>query len=169
MTTLATHLSKYAAYHKDRRNVATHMIGIPMIVLAIVILLSRPVFAGLVGIPVTPALIAAIAVVAFYFSLEIWLGLLMGALFGLSLWAGAATAGLSTFDWLGLGAGLFFIGWVIQFVGHAYEGRKPAFFDEVVSLLIGPAFVVVEAGFMIGLFGGVRRQMETAAQSGRSA
>jgi uncharacterized membrane protein YGL010W len=29
-----------------------------------------------------------------------------------------------------------------QFVGHAIEGRRPAFFDNIVQLLIGPAWLV---------------------------
>ena len=33
MKTLIDHLSNYAAYHRDTRNVVTHFIGIPMICL----------------------------------------------------------------------------------------------------------------------------------------
>jgi uncharacterized membrane protein YGL010W len=43
------------------------------------------------------------------------------------------------------------IGWLIQFVGHWYEGRKPAFVDDLVGLLVGPMFVVAEAMFLLGL------------------
>lgn len=42
MKTLIDHLSNYAAYHRDTRNVVTHFIGIPMIVLAVTALLGRP-------------------------------------------------------------------------------------------------------------------------------
>ena len=42
MKTLTDHLTQYAAYHQDPRNVVTHFVGIPMIVLAVTILLSRP-------------------------------------------------------------------------------------------------------------------------------
>lgn len=42
MKTLVDHLSQYANYHRDPRNIATHFVGIPMIVLAVTILLSRP-------------------------------------------------------------------------------------------------------------------------------
>ena len=41
---LVQSLARYAAYHRDRRNVATHLVGIPMIVLAVEVLLSRPVW-----------------------------------------------------------------------------------------------------------------------------
>ncbi len=42
MKSLVEHLANYAAYHRDPRNVATHFIGIPMIVLAVTTLLGRP-------------------------------------------------------------------------------------------------------------------------------
>lgn len=42
MKNLVDHLSQYASYHRDPRNIATHFVGIPMIVLAVTILLSRP-------------------------------------------------------------------------------------------------------------------------------
>ena len=35
---------QYAAYHRDRRNITTHFIGIPLIVFAIGVLLARPGF-----------------------------------------------------------------------------------------------------------------------------
>ena len=44
MLTLTQHLSQYAAYHRDRRNIATHFVGIPLIVFAVIVLLSRPAF-----------------------------------------------------------------------------------------------------------------------------
>ena len=43
------------------------------------------------------------------------------------------------------------VGWVIQFVGHIWEGRKPAFVDDLIGLVIGPLFVVAEAVFALGL------------------
>jgi hypothetical protein len=46
--------------------------------------------------------------------------------------------------WLGWGLGFFIVGWLVQFVGHYYEGRKPAFADDLVGLLVGPMFVVME-------------------------
>ena len=45
---------------------------------------------------------------------------------------------------------MFVVGWAIQFVGHYYEGRKPAFADDIRGLLVGPMFVVGEALFTLG-------------------
>src|SRR3954470_15483267 len=36
MKTLEQNLTQYAAYHRDRRNIATHFIGVPMILFALV-------------------------------------------------------------------------------------------------------------------------------------
>ncbi len=47
----------YAAYHRDRRNIATHFVGIPMIVFAVGALLARPAV-PVGGWPVTPAALA---------------------------------------------------------------------------------------------------------------
>ena len=38
----------------------------------------------------------------------------------------------------------FIAGWVLQFVGHVFEGRRPAFLDDLRQLLIAPLFVVQE-------------------------
>ncbi|MCS6480295.1 DUF962 domain-containing protein, partial [Burkholderia thailandensis] len=59
-----------------------------------------------------------------------------------------------------LGLGLCFVGWVIQFVGHYFEGRKPAFVDDLIGLIVGPLFVVAEVAFFAGLRGDVRDAVE---------
>lgn len=155
MKTLEQHLSQYAAYHRDRRNIVTHFIGIPLIVLAVAILLSRPgtVWAGMWF---SPALIASCVLAGFYLRLDFWLGVLMTLLLGACVCAGTALAQQSTGLWLGSGVGLFVLGWVIQFVGHFYEGRKPAFVDDIMGLAIGPLFVVAEGVFLLGL----RKELE---------
>ena len=78
----------------------------------------------------------------------------------LSVLAGQALAAESTAVWLGWGLGLFVIGWIIQFVGHYYEGRKPAFVDDVMGLAVGPLFIVAEIAFWLGLRDDVRRVVE---------
>ncbi|MDQ7914627.1 DUF962 domain-containing protein [Pseudomonas sp. 102515] len=149
MKTLEDHLSQYASYHRDPRNIASHFPGILLIVLAVAILLSRPTFT-LVGWPLSPAVPLAGAVAVFYLRLDRPLGLLMGVLLGLALWLGAALAARTTGVWLGWGLGLFLVGWAIQFVGHHYEGRKPAFLDDIAGLAIGPLFIVAELVFLLG-------------------
>lgn len=163
MKTLEDQLSAYAAYHRDPRNIATHFVGIPLIVLAVTVLLSRPAF-GVSGLVLSPAVLAAAAASAYYLRLGRGLGLLMAALLALCVWFGAWAANLSTTAWLVIGVGGFVVGWVFQFIGHFWEGRKPAFVDDLAGLIIGPLFVVAEALFGFGMLAALKAEVE--ARSG---
>ena len=93
MKTLEDHLAQYAAYHRDARNIATHLVGIPMIVFAVEVLLSRPALGVLAGIALSPALLLAVAFALFYLRLDLRFGIVMTALFALGQGrAGARTA-----------------------------------------------------------------------------
>ena len=159
MKSLVDHLSQYAAYHRDPRNIASPFVGIPLIVIAVAVLLSRPTWA-IGSLWISPALIVALLSAWFYLRLELALGVLMSALMGLSVWAGHTLAAHSTLVWLSSGIGLFVVGWVIQFVGHYYEGKKPAFVDDISGLIVGPLFVVAEVAFLLGLRQALKRQIE---------
>jgi uncharacterized membrane protein YGL010W len=158
--TLTDQLAGYAAYHRDRRNIVTHLIGIPVIVFAVVVLLSRPAFGAVGGIGVTPALLVSIAACAYWLVLDRPLGIVMAVVIAAMLALAAPLAAGTTASWLGWGLGLFIVGWIVQFVGHWYEGRKPAFFDDVVGLLIGPLFVAAEVAFMAGMRGELKDAIE---------
>ncbi|WP_296263284.1 DUF962 domain-containing protein [Pseudomonas sp. UBA6562] len=160
MKTLVDHLSQYAGYHRDRRNLLSHFLGIPLIVLAVAVLLSRPGVSA-AGLWLSPALLAVLASAVFYLRLDRRFGLAMSVLLGLCLWAGQALARQRTGLWLGSGVGLFVLGWAIQFVGHYFEGRKPAFVDDLSGLIIGPLFVVAEVAFMLGW----RREVQHAVEA----
>jgi len=160
MKTLTEQLAQYAAYHRDRRNIALHLIGIPLIVASIDVLLSRPAFA-VDGIGLTPAILISLAVGLFYLILDLRLGIAMALVLAGGAWLGKVVAAYPTPTWLSVGIGLFVIGWIIQLVGHVQEGRKPAFLDDLIGLLIGPLFVLAEIGFALGL----RRELEAAVEA----
>ncbi|WP_268798544.1 Mpo1 family 2-hydroxy fatty acid dioxygenase [Pseudomonas huanghezhanensis] len=150
MKNLTDHLSQYASYHRDTRNVVSHFLGIPMIVFAVAVLLSLP--GGFVGgFWLSPATFVVLASTVFYLRLDVAFGVLMAVLLGLCLWGGALLAQQPILVWLSAGLGLFIVGWAIQFVGHYYEGRKPAFIDDISGLIIGPLFVVAELAFLLGM------------------
>lgn len=162
--TLAQHLAKYGEYHRDHRNVLTHAVGIPMIVLGVMVLLSRPFFEiPLLGVTLTPAMVASAFAAFWYIQLNFKFGLLMTVLLAVFISLGKFIAGISIMAWLGGGIGLFVLGWAFQFLGHHYEGRKPAFVDDLRGLLVGPLFVVAEALFALGLAKGLRREVEGLA------
>lgn len=143
-------MTQYAAYHRDRRNIATHFVGIPLIVFAISVLFARAEFT--VGdTPMNAAIIVWAVTTLWYLTrgnlvLGTATAVVNGALTALAMTAAQGT----TTGWLIVGIGSFVIGWVFQFVGHYYEGKKPAFVDDLVGLLVGPMFVVGEAMFMLG-------------------
>jgi uncharacterized membrane protein YGL010W len=161
-------LCSYAAYHRDRRNIATHFVGVPMIVLAICVLLSRPAFpvGSVIGeaIPLTPALVVFVLASLWYLTRgHLLLGAVTSGLIGLMVLAAGPLAAASTATWLGTGLGLFIVGWLIQFAGHWYEGRKPAFVDDLAGLLVGPMFVVAEGLFALGWNHRLQRLIEIEA------
>ena len=176
MRTLTDQLAHYAAYHRDRRNIATHFIGIPMIVLALAVLLIRPAwtFAAL-PFAVSPAWLLFGLSVIYYLVLDVPLGLMMAIVAALCVACGTWLAALPTLSWLAAGVGLFVVGWVFQFLGHvAYEHRKPAFVDDLTGLLIGPLFVLAEALFAFGWRPALQTAIEAQAgpirsDSGREA
>ncbi len=59
--------------------------------------------------------------------------------------------------------GLFVGGWALQLVGHAFEGKKPAFLDDLRGLLDGPLFLVAEVAFALGLSPELRAEVERRA------
>lgn len=143
-------LIQYAEYHRDRRNIATHFIGIPLIVYALAILLSHPAWTW-GDLKVTPILLVWVASTVWYLTRgELLLGVLTSAANAVLIAAAQPLAALPDGQWLAWGVGLFVVGWVFQFIGHRYEGRKPAFLDDLVGLLVGPLFVVMEAMFAVG-------------------
>lgn len=149
MSMLETNLAHYAAYHRNYRNVATHMIGVPLILLAVVILTSRPLI-DVDPFYFTPAFLLSALAGIFYLRLDVGYGLTISAVLIAANFVGINVAGLPTPLWLSLGLGAFIVGWALQFIGHHYEGRKPAFLDDVTGLLIGPLFIIAEIGFKFG-------------------
>ena len=143
-------LSQYAMYHRDRRNIASHFVGVPMIVFAVGVLLAKPAFM-LAGWALTPAWIVFAGVAIWYLTRgNLQLGLAVTAAVGVLIALAHRVGDSGTGAWLAWGIGFFVVGWAIQFVGHWYEGRKPAFVDDLIGLLVGPMFVTAEAMFSLG-------------------
>ncbi len=169
MKSLTQHLTQYAAYHRDRRNIVTHFIGIPMIVVAVVVLLARVRLMSLGDMPVTLAHLAVLASAIYYLRLDLRFGAAMTVFLIFSLVIGLWVAALPPVAWLSWGMGLFVVGWAFQFVGHYYEGRKPAFVDDIMGLIIGPIFVVAELAFALGLRAPLQHEIESVVGPTRGA
>ena len=143
-------LAQYAEYHRDRRNIVSHFVGVPMIVFGVGVLLARATFPAF-GVSLTLAWIVFALAAAWYMTRgNIVLGIAVSVAVGVLIKLGHEVSGGSIAPWLAWGVGFFLVGWLIQFVGHWYEGRKPAFVDDVIGLVVAPMFIVAEAMFMLG-------------------
>jgi uncharacterized membrane protein YGL010W len=156
-------LQQYADYHRDRRNIITHFIGVPMIVFAVGVLLS---YAHLVigGLELTAAwVVYALAALWYLTRGHLGIGVATSLAVGALIWLAHRVAPASMAQWLAWWVGFFSVGWAFQFVGHYYEGRKPAFVDDLVGLLVGPMFVVLELLAPLGFFKHLAGQVELHA------
>jgi uncharacterized membrane protein YGL010W len=154
---------QYAHYHRDRRNIMTHVVGIPLIVLSIGVLLLAPSW-RMAGHEVTLAWCAWALTSVWYLSRGlVLLGLATVVFNGVCMLLAHQVPAWSTAVGLPIwqiGLGLFALGWLFQFIGHYLEGRKPAFVDDLVGLLVGPMFVVGEMLMALGLLQPLRRDIE---------
>ncbi|HYL88295.1 MAG TPA: Mpo1-like protein [Burkholderiales bacterium] len=163
MKSIEEQMASYAAYHQDARNKATHFVGVPVIALSLFIPLSWPRL-EIGGVAITAAMLLMAVFVFYYLLLDVALGLGMLIVFGILLWAGEAIASLGRSEgWIWF-AVLFIGGWTLQFVGHIFEGRRPALVDNLFqSIFIAPIFLCAEIFFALGYKPGLHSAVQSRA------
>ena len=136
---LKVHFSEYGSFHVTSGNQACHYIGIPMIVLTLLTFLAQVALFEVAGWSVTLAEVVILAVVAYYLTLDVPLGLLMLGVYAVLNLAARPIP-------LAWAVGLFLLGWVFQFLGHyVYEKKAPAFYKNFTHLLVGPLWITAKA------------------------
>lgn len=150
-------LAAYAGYHRDQRNIATHLLGIPLVVLSLAVWLGRTEWSGWTlswGLWALSALWYLSRRGAFVVGLGVVV--MTALLVALATPLASGSLGL----WLASGSTLWLAGWTLQALGHYYEGRRPAFSGDPRALLVGPQFVVAEWLFSLGCCLTLRDQIE---------
>ena len=168
MKSIEEQMATYAAYHQDARNKATHFIGVPVIVLSLFIPLSWLRF-DLGGVAISAAMLLAAAVVVYYFNLDVPLALAMLVLFAALAWIGETIAMLGAaagWTWFAV---LFIGGWILQLVGHVYEGRRPALADNLFQIFVAPIFLAAEVFFALGYKPALHAAVQERARRMRAA
>jgi len=155
MQTLEQQMAFYAAYHRDTRNKLSHFIGVPVIVFGVMLALSWPRF-ELASFELTPAMLLTAWILIYYLLLDVPLGLTMLLVLGLLLYAADLVARMPIMIGIGVFVVSFVGGWIIQLVGHVFEGRKPALADNLFQIFVAPIFLAAEATFALGM----RKQLE---------
>jgi uncharacterized membrane protein YGL010W len=139
-------LAMYASYHRDGRNRATHFVGIPAIVFAILVPLALLRIGG-----VSAAVIVALIALIGWIALDRAIGLAMAVMIVPMLFVAEWIAGYgSKTAWL-VFAVFFAGGWIFQLVGHVWESRRPALADNLFQAFIGPMFIMAEVLMALGL------------------
>jgi len=168
MKTLEEQMSVYAAYHHDPRNKATHFAGVPVIVLSLFIPLAW-LRADIGGVAISAAMVIAAILAVYYLVLDVPLGLAMLMVFAVLGWIGDRIAALGTLQGWTWFAVLFVGGWILQLVGHVFEGRKPALADNLFQIFVAPIFLCAEIFFALGYKPKLRASVQARAAQMRAA
>ena len=130
MRKLDTLLNQYGETHQNPVNKAIHWVCVPLIMwsaLAAMWILS----------PIATCILVSLALVYYArMSLAMAVGMLaMAALMIIPVPLLGERALL-------IAAAVFVLAWIGQFVGHAIEGKRPKFLQDLQFLLIGPAWIL---------------------------
>ncbi|MBD8081253.1 Mpo1 family 2-hydroxy fatty acid dioxygenase [Chryseobacterium caseinilyticum] len=138
--------AEYAESHRNSTNKLIHWICVPLVfwtILGFISLIPSPHFcASYFGCISLVSLIAVILVTLFYLRLSLLIGFIM--IFAMLLMehlAYAVNIHLGNKSWMVFLA-VFIITWILQFVGHKIEGKKPSFLKDLQFLLIGPIWLL---------------------------
>jgi uncharacterized membrane protein YGL010W len=135
-------LSEYAKSHQNKTNEKIHWFCVPLITFSLL---------GLLWSIPTPELFIPVAYLNFAtlfcaFSLFFYLGLGFRVAFFLAipilfmLWIISI---LAKGDYLlPISAGIFILSWLVQFIGHKVEGKKPSFLKNILFFLVGPIWLL---------------------------
>jgi len=125
-----TLFARYGESHRKPANKAIHWVCVPLI--------TWSVLAALWAWSPLAAYVGITAALAFYAWLSVpiavgMLGVVAVMVFLLTLMGPRILA---------VAVAVFGLAWIGQFIGHAIEGRKPSFFEDLQFLLVGPAWLL---------------------------
>lgn len=150
----------YAEYHQNTKTRYTHMAGVPLIILAVMIFLGFIKIIMPTVFATNLACITTLIALIYYFRLNWQLALaltpIMLILLLIASWFsqdGPTPLGIWAF------VIFFIVGWGLQFYGHYLEGKKPAFMDNLCQAFIAPLFLVAELFFMAGMMPALKEQI----------
>ena len=132
-------LAHYGQSHQNPRNELIHFIAIPLIMLSLVGMMF--------------ALHPFVAYAFMAASMVYYARLSVVFLLAMLVWSVVAVALLMALGSLVLPVSIaIFVGaWILQFIGHKIEGKKPSFFEDIQYLWVGPLFVLSKLFGKLGL------------------
>jgi uncharacterized membrane protein YGL010W len=101
-------------------------------------------------LPLTGATVFFLGVMLYYLRLDLGVALLQAPFSLTLLWLADKASLLPFTESLGVFAATFVGGWIIQLLGHYFEGRRPALVDNILQVFNAPLFLAVELLFLLG-------------------
>jgi uncharacterized membrane protein YGL010W len=150
----------YAGYHQNSTTRNTHMAGVPLVILSLMILLGfvKIVIPGVYESNL--ACLATLVLLVYYFRLNWQLTLALTPILIVLLWIaswfnhdGPTSLGIWAFIIT------FFVGWGLQLYGHYIHKKKPALMDSIDAILIAPLYLVAELFFLAGYMHSLKEQI----------
>ena len=138
--------AEYSESHRNATNKFIHWICVPLIfwtILGFISYIPTPnIYLKYFGFLSVASFIAITLVTIFYFRLSWRIAVIM--VFVMLLMEHFVSLANVTFgrkSWIFFLA-VFVITWILQFVGHKIEGKKPSFLKDLQFLLIGPIWLL---------------------------
>lgn len=132
-------LAHYGESHQNSRNAVIHFIAIPLIALSLLGLLYT--------LHPNVAHAFLVASMVYYMRLSMVFFVSM-ALFSVAMLALVWAMGPQV---LPISLSIFVGAWILQFIGHKIEGKKPSFFEDLQYLWVGPLFVLSKLFVKLGV------------------
>lgn len=142
MKSLSDWLQEYSLSHRHPTNILIHKICVPLIAITVLGLLWRiPTPQVFSVLPFCNwSTLFAFFVLFFYATLNTKLMVAMAVILAFVFPFVHYTSLHSSSFWAH--SGVFLIAWILQFIGHRIEGKRPSFLQDLAFLLIGPLWAL---------------------------
>lgn len=158
---LARKLKMYHDYHSKCWTQLTHYIGVPLVIFGLLTITSWVHIRVPTVFDMPLPWLLSIAALVYYMLLDTAFAAVL-AVFFIIFNVIISLAIKNQPSWLSFKVFLitFILGWILQFIGHVIEKKKPAFLDDLKQILTAPLFLVAEIFFYFGQKQGLKKAME---------
>jgi uncharacterized membrane protein YGL010W len=143
--------SIYGSFHQSKANQIMHMIGIPIIIASLLMMANWFTLSFLTHGAVELSWLLIVLVAIYYLQINAKTAIIMPVIYiGMNLIMIAICYPMTHKTQIIIAVALFVIGWILNFIGHAIEGKKPAFLHNLLQTLIAPIFITEEIAELFG-------------------
>ncbi|MGB4116216.1 MAG: Mpo1-like protein [Polaromonas sp.] len=132
-------IAHYGQSHQNLSNELIHFIAIPLIMLSLMgMLFAVHPYVAYVFVAASMVYYARLSVV-FFAAMLTWSALTLAVVLAMGI------------NVLPISVAIFVGAWILQFIGHKIEGKKPSFFEDIQYLWVGPLFVLSKLFGKLGI------------------